>query len=82
MLVGGSTEVPGAALLAGVGVGLHRSLADVLPRAVRFATPLDPDPVAHARYGELHDRWQETYRRAMAMSEDGLVAPMWRAPGT
>lgn len=72
----------GAALMAGVGVGLHRSLADVLPRAVRFAETLEPDLALHARYRELHERWREAYRRAMALSDDGLVAPLWRAAGT
>ena len=45
----------GAALLAGVGVGVyrdHRAAAGLIPVERTF----EPDPDAHARYAEIHDR--------------------------
>ena len=34
------------------------------------------------RYEGLFTRWKEVYRRTKAVADDGLLAPLWRAPGT
>ena len=71
----------GAALLARVGAGLERDLGSVLARVVRRERTFEPAPASVARYDELYGRWQELYARALAISEAGLVRPMWRAAG-
>ena len=72
----------GAAIYAGVGAGLYDSAPDVARGIVRFERTAEPDPAAHAAYLDLYERWLELYGRALALSEAGLVRPLWRAAGT
>ncbi|HEY3764453.1 MAG TPA: autoinducer-2 kinase [Gaiellales bacterium] len=71
-----------AALYARLGAGLDTSLPETLARVVRFARTIEPDATAHGRYEELYANWLEINRRALGMSEDGLLTPLWRAAGT
>lgn len=71
----------GAAVLAGEAVGLYRSAAGILADAVSFRAPVEPDPARHAAYRELEARWAAVYERSLAMAEEGLLVPMWRAAG-
>lgn len=50
----------GAAIDAGVGLGLHRDVDAAVAAMVRLGEVRDPDPTAHARYDELYER---VYRR-------------------
>ena len=72
----------GAALYARVGAGLETSAEEAAARVVRFPRTLEPDPAAHARYGELYGRFLEVNRSMLRLSEDGLLRPLWRAAGT
>jgi autoinducer 2 (AI-2) kinase len=72
----------GAAIYAGVGVGLYDDAAGAARRIARFERTVEPDPAAQATYAELFERWLELYRRTLELSEDGLVRPLWRAAGT
>ncbi len=67
----------GAALCAGVGVGMYPSLAQVVATAVRFEDRLEADPASHEAYGALVERWSGIYARVLEMSEDGSLRPMW-----
>ncbi len=71
----------GAAIYAGVGVGLFDDVASV-PANVRFESTIDPDPLVHARYLELYAQWADIYQHALRLTEDAGVAPLWRAAGT
>jgi autoinducer-2 kinase len=72
----------GAAIYAGVGAGLYLDPVQTARRIARFERVVEPDEGAHARYTELYHRWAELYERALPLSEDGLVRPLWRAAGT
>jgi autoinducer 2 (AI-2) kinase len=72
----------GAALYAGLGAGLYDDLATVVRRVVRFERTFEPDPAAHRTYGDLYEQWRQVYARALDLSENGLVRPLWRAAGT
>jgi autoinducer 2 (AI-2) kinase len=72
----------GAAIYAGVGVGLYDDAAEAARNIVAFERTFDPDPAAAAAYDDLYERWLELYRRSLHLSEDGLVRPLWRAAGT
>jgi autoinducer 2 (AI-2) kinase len=72
----------GAAILAGVGVGLYADAAAAAREIVAFERTFAPVPDASAAYDGLYERWLELYRRSLALSEDGLVRPLWRAAGT
>lgn len=71
----------GAAIYAGLGVGLYSSLPDVLSEVVRFEQTYEPDPQTHTRYDALYAQWQSVYARSLALVEDNLLRPLWRAAG-
>jgi autoinducer 2 (AI-2) kinase len=70
----------GAAVAAGAGVGMFGSLAD-LPRLRDRTRTVLPDPHAVKVYETAYPAWQEIYRRQLEISEDGVLAPLWRAAG-
>ena len=72
----------GAAIFAGLGVGLYTDPAETARDIVAFDRTFKPGADASAAYDELYTRWVELYRRSLALSEDGLVRPLWRAAGT
>jgi autoinducer 2 (AI-2) kinase len=72
----------GAALYAGLGVGLYHDLPGTLQAVVSFEHSYEPDAGRHRRYQELYAQWQEVYRRSLELVEAGLLQPLWRAAGT
>lgn len=72
----------GAALYAGLGVGLYYDLGDVAQRIVSFEKTYEPDLAAHLLYRDLFEKWSHIYQRSLNMVEEGLVRPLWRAAGT
>ncbi len=72
----------GAALYAGLGVGLYDDLASIAQNVVSFEQTYEPDPATHRIYQELYEQWSHVYLRSLAMVEEGLVRPLWRAAGT
>jgi autoinducer 2 (AI-2) kinase len=69
----------GAALCAGTGAGLYAGLTDLEGELRKRAATFEPRPVAVATYDERYERWLELYPRMLALSEDGLLNPLWRA---
>lgn len=53
----------GAALVAGVGVGLFDSYAEAVERCVRLADVVEPDAARHRLYLEMFDIYREAQRR-------------------
>jgi xylulokinase len=51
----------GAALLAGVGAGVWRSVAEACESAVRLGDPVRPDPGAMDTYTSLHEIYRDLY---------------------
>jgi autoinducer-2 kinase len=72
----------GAAMFAGIGAGLYPDVATAARQVVSFETTLEPDPEVHQRYGELYAKWSRVYRAELALVENGLLKPLWRAAGT
>jgi len=70
----------GAAIAAGVGAGVFSSLSDV-PSLRAWSYTLEPDPDAVAVYEDAYHAWQDIYSRQLAISEDGLLCPLWRGAG-
>jgi autoinducer-2 kinase len=71
----------GAAICAGVGVGVYADLTEPRSGLRRRAATFEPDPAAAAAYDQRYATWQEIYRRMLAITEDGLLNPLWRAAG-
>jgi autoinducer 2 (AI-2) kinase len=72
----------GAAIYAGVGIGLYDDASAAAERITRFERIVEPQAEAVAAYDELYANWIELYRRSLELSEAGLVRPLWRAAGT
>jgi autoinducer 2 (AI-2) kinase len=71
----------GAALCAGTGAGLYAGLTDLEGELRKRTATFEPQPAAVAAYAERYERWLELYPRMLALSEDGLLDPLWRAAG-
>jgi autoinducer 2 (AI-2) kinase len=72
----------GAALYAGIGVGVYRDIHEVTAELCRFERTFEPDRAAHDAYAQHYARWREVYPRQLELSEAGLLRPLWRAAGT
>lgn len=72
----------GAAIYAGLGAGLYRDLAGMLPGMVRIERTYEPDAATHELYQGLFERWQRVYERSLGLVGDGLLRPLWQAAGT
>lgn len=71
----------GAAIFAGVGVGIYRDLDDAARRMARIEKSFEPDRDLAGAYDEHYQRWGAIYPRLLALAEEGLARPMWWPPG-
>ena len=71
----------GAALCAGIGVGLYRDLAEIAGSMVRIERTFEPVADAHRTYDERYANWRALYPRILDLSETGLLRPMWWPAG-
>jgi xylulokinase len=55
--------IVGAALLAGIGVGIYDSFEEAVERTVRYGDPTDPNPALSATYAERYAQFQSLYPR-------------------
>jgi autoinducer 2 (AI-2) kinase len=72
----------GAAIFAGIGAGEYPDVATAARAVAGFETTLDPDPSVHERYEELYADWKRIYEGELALVDQGLLKPLWRAAGT
>jgi autoinducer 2 (AI-2) kinase len=72
----------GAAICAGVGVGIFPNLRDTAKRLVKWERTFEPSEDSHLEYVKLYAQWAKVYRRMLNIVEEGLTLPMWRAAGT
>lgn len=71
----------GAAIFAGLGAGLYGDLGDAVARLVRFERTVEPQAGPRRAYDAHFARWTEVYPRILALSESGLLRPMWWPAG-
>ncbi len=72
------SAVLGAALLAGVGVGVYPTLAAAAEQAVHVDRVFEPDPDAAARYADLYAVYRDAYQALAGVHAD---LAKWRAGG-
>ncbi len=56
----------GAAICAGVGAGLFRDMYEGVDNFVQVEQRFEPNPALQARYDEMFDLYQTTYRALVA----------------
>lgn len=82
--VSGRSEatVRGAAMAAAVAAGRHRDLGEaVCAEPAPETRTLAPDPTAVTAYDALYPRWRRVYEAMLPAAGDGMLPPLWRAPG-
>jgi autoinducer 2 (AI-2) kinase len=72
----------GAAIFAGIGAGIYPDVAAAASQVVSLEKTLDPDLENHRRYRHLYEKWRRVYDAQLALVEEGLLKPLWRAAGT
>ncbi len=72
----------GAAATSACGAGLYGSLEEACGRFVRFERLYESDPRRAEIYREGYRTWRAIYPHMMALVENGLTQPLWKAPAT
>jgi len=71
----------GAAMSAGVGVGVYKSLVDASKKLVKWEREYLPNMQNHKLYQTITKEWQEVYKEQLRLVDKGLTKGMWKAPG-
>ncbi len=71
----------GAAICAGVGVGIYPNMATAAEIVVKPEKVYEPDISLASVYEDLFSRWSEAYAPQMELADKGVTVSMWRAPG-
>src|ERR1700730_12383051 len=71
----------GCATCVGLGAGLFKTFAEPVERWVRVEKEFRSQENAHSEYSQHYERWRKVYAEFMKIVNQGLLTPMWRAPG-
>ena len=71
----------GAAMAAGVGVGVYESLLDASERLVVWEKEYVSSGDNYKKYQSIQKQWQEVYENQLSLVDRGLTTSMWKAPG-
>ncbi|MCC7358145.1 MAG: autoinducer-2 kinase [Anaerolineales bacterium] len=71
----------GAAMCVAVGLGQFADVTAAAQQWVSVERTCQPDAQAHAAYRPYYERWRRLYPRLLALVDEGLLAPLWSAPG-
>ncbi len=71
----------GAAMAAGVGVGVYDSISDAAKRLVVWEKEYLPNMDNFEIYQDMSQKWQEVYEEQLKLVDRGLTKSMWKAPG-
>jgi len=71
----------GAAIAAGVGVGVYHSMAEAAQRIVRWDKVFIPNSNNARIYQETYERWQASYAPQLELANRGITNYLWKAPG-
>ncbi len=71
----------GAAILAGVGAGAFDDAATTAAALATGGRVHEPDPAGAAVYDDCFGRWRRAYEHELALADEGVTTPLWRAPG-
>ncbi len=71
----------GVAMAAGIGAGVYTSFEEAGNAMVRTQKVYEPDIAHFAEYQEIKEKWLNIYVKQMELVREGLLEPMWKAPG-
>lgn len=71
----------GVAMACGIGSGIYKSFEEAGNEIVKIERMYEPSMANHAQYGEIKERWIKIYSKQMELVKEGILEPMWKAPG-
>ncbi len=71
----------GAAMAAGVGVGIYESIVNAAENLVVWDKEYLPNSENLSKYSDIKEQWQEVYENQLSLVDRGLTQSMWKAPG-
>jgi autoinducer 2 (AI-2) kinase len=71
----------GAAMAAGVGVGVYGSMADAAKKLVLWDRVYEPNLENKKIYDEIKIRFEKAYEVQLKLVDDNITTSMWKAPG-
>jgi len=71
----------GAAILAGIGVGIYTDVVETVNRVVKMEKTYLPNPQNATVYADLYHQWRKVYAAQLALANQHLTKSMWSAPG-
>ena len=71
----------GAAMAAGVGAGIYKSIAKAAEALVVWDKEYLPNSENTAKYAAVKEQWQQVYANQLSLVDRGLTQSMWKAPG-
>ena len=70
----------GAAIMAGMGIGLYSSIKEAAGKLVKIEKTFTPDIKNREVYDKAYKNWQAAYKPMLKLSDDGITKHMWCAP--
>ncbi len=71
----------GAAMIAGIGVGIYDNIEHTASKLVQMEKTYLPNEDNHAVYNEMFSVWKQVYEAQLNLSDRHLTKHMWIAPG-
>jgi autoinducer 2 (AI-2) kinase len=71
----------GAAIAAGVGVGIYDNMIDGSKKLVQWEKSYKPNLENKKIYDDIKIKWQEIYKKQLELVDLELTSSMWKAPG-
>jgi autoinducer 2 (AI-2) kinase len=71
----------GAAMAAGVGAGIYKSIKSAAKKLVVWNKIYEPNKSNKKIYDEIKIKWQSAYEAQLKLIDDNITTSMWKAPG-
>ena len=71
----------GVAMAAGIGAGVYKSFEEAGQTIVKMERSYEPNLSNYHLYQEMKEKWIKVYSKQMELVRDGVVEPLWKAPG-
>lgn len=71
----------GAAILAGMGIGIYNDINKCVKDLVHIDKVYKPNFKNHETYIKMFENWQKFYKAQLSLSDQKLTQYMWAAPG-
>jgi len=71
----------GVAMAAGIGAGVYKSFEEAGENIVKIERCYEPNLSNFQTYQEVKEKWVKVYAKQMELVREGILDPMWKAPG-